>query len=154
MKIITVSGTHSGVGKTTFIEQMLRKLKNWSCLKVTVSKDNCPRDKTCGICPEIKNPFYIIKEEDIINQPGKDTARFKFAGAKEVIWLKAKPIGLKAGLSKALLEFSDCEGIIIEGTSVLGYIKPDLAIYLEGKNREIKESAKQFKRKADVILAC
>ena len=103
MKTIVVSGARSGIGKTYLAQKLLRNLEHWSALKVTVSRDSgCPHERSCGVCPEIKEPFYIIRDENIINQTGKDTARLKVAGAKEVIWLKAKPEGLKDGLEKAL----------------------------------------------------
>lgn len=134
MRIIVVSGSGSGVGKTYVAGQLLRYLEDWSALKVTLSKpDGCPHKSSCGVCAKIQKPFYIIKDENIINQPGKDTARLKEAGAKEVIWLKAKPEGLKKGLHKALREFSDCEGVIVEGTSILKFIKPDLNIHIYSK---------------------
>lgn len=136
MKIITISGARSGVGKTYLAQELLRRLKGWSALKVTVNKEKgCPRKKSCGVCPEIREPFYIIKDESIINQAGKDTARLKNAGAKQVLWLKARPEGLKQGLDKVLLEFSDCNGVIIEGTSALKFIKPDLHIHLYDKGK-------------------
>jgi len=92
MKIIVVSGAKSGVGKTYIAEKLLNYLPEWSALKVTVSKDGgCPHERSCRICPEIKELFYIIKDEKTINQAGKDTARLKQACAKEVIWIKAKP---------------------------------------------------------------
>lgn len=131
VRTIIVSGVKSGVGKTYIAQKLLGYLPGWSALKVTVSKENsCPHERGCGICSKIKEPFYIIKDETIINQAGKDTARLKKAGAKEVIWLKARPEGLKDGLEEALCEFSDCGGIVIEGTSVLKFIKPDLNIHL------------------------
>lgn len=131
MKIIVVSGSGSEVGKTFLAEQLLRNLSDWSALKVTVSKEGtCPHQKSCRVCPEIEEPFYIIRDEKIINQPGKDTARLKAAGAKQVIWLKASLKGLKDGLEKALLEFAHCAGLVIEGTSVLKFIKPDINIHI------------------------
>ena len=131
MKIIVVSGERSGIGKTHLAQELLKYLSGWSALKVTVGRDSgCPHERSCGVCPEIKNPFYIIKEPRIINQAGKDTARLKEAGAKEVMWLKVRPEGLKVGLDKALAEFSDCNGVVIEGTSVLKFIKPDINIHV------------------------
>lgn len=131
MKTIVISGEKSGIGKTYLAERLLNNLHGWSALKVTVKRDGvCLSAKNCGLCQSIKKPFDIIKDKNIINQPGKDTARLKIAGAKEVIWLKAKPQGLKNGLKKALSEFSKCSGIIIEGTSVLKFLKPDLNIHV------------------------
>ncbi len=134
MRAIVISGEKSGIGKTYLAQRLLRCLQGWSALKVTVSKDgSCPNGKNCGICRRIKKPFYIVKDKNIINQTGKDTARLKDAGAKEVIWLKARPEGLREGLEKVFSEFSDCRGIIIEGTSVLKFFKPDLNIHVNSK---------------------
>lgn len=134
MKTIVISGEKSGIGKTYLAQQLLRCLQGWSALKVTVSKDGgCPNDKNCGICQGIKKPFYIVKDKDVINQAGKDTARLKVAGAKKVIWLKAKPEGLRMGLEKAFSQFRGCRGLIIEGTSVLKFFKPDLNIHVNSK---------------------
>jgi len=138
MRTIVISGERSGVGKTYVAERLLSCLREWSALKVTVSKDGrCPHAKSCGVCLEIKEQFQIIKNKKRINQAGKDTARLKQAGAKQVIWLKAKSEGLREGLFKALSGFSACEGVIIEGTSVLKFIKPDINIhvYKRGKFR-------------------
>lgn len=131
MRTIVVSGEKSGIGKTYLAERLLNNLRGWSALKVTVKKNGaCRSIKNCGLCGEIKKPFDVIKDKLIINHHGKDTSRLKNAGAKEVIWLKAKPEGLKNGLKKALAEFSKCPGIVIEGTSVLKYLKPDLNIHV------------------------
>lgn len=130
VKIIVVSGQGSGVGKTYIAQKLLRCLKRWGALKITVSKQRCPHNKNCGICAGIKDSFSLIKDRKTINQPGKDTARLKAAGARKVLWLKAKPEGLKKGLSSALSEFVGCEGVIIEGTSVLKVIKPYLNIHV------------------------
>jgi LAO/AO transport system kinase len=146
MKTIVVSGERSGIGKTYLAEKLLSCLCNWSALKVTVSKAcGCPNDSSCGICRSVKKPFYIVKDEGIINQSGKDTARLKKAGAKEVIWLKAKPQGLKKGLEKVFSEFSDCGGIVIEGNSVLKFLKPDLNIHVRSRGNYSLILAKEEK---------
>lgn len=134
MKTIVISGEKSGVGKTYFAQQLLRCLPGWSALKVTVRKNGaCPHGKNCGICSNIKKPFQIVKNHTIINQRGKDTARLKDAGAKKVLWLQARPHGLKRGLEKAFSEFAGCRGLIIEGTSVLKFFTPDLNIHLRSR---------------------
>ncbi len=136
MKIITVSGVHSGVGKTTVAEFLLAHLEGWSALKVTVIKDGpCPRKKPCGVCDKQETPFTIISAPRIINQKGKDTRRMKAAGAKKVLWLKARSSGLERGLEKALGRFNGSEGIVIEGTSLLKYLKPDLGIFITRKGK-------------------
>src|SRR3989338_7381079 len=98
-KIITVSGAHSGVGKTRIVERLLGNLNGWSALKVTVSHNgSCPVNRDCGACDRIDSKFSLVTDIDKLNEKGKDTARFKKAGAKKVVWLQARPEGLKEGL--------------------------------------------------------
>ena len=137
MNIITVSGSHSGVGKTYLATKILKKLKGWSALKVTVSRNGrCGRGNPCGVCDKLSTKFSVITDARIISQKGKDTQRLKDAGAKEVIWLQASPRGLKDGLKEAISRFKKTKGLVVEGTSVLKYIKPHLAIFLVGKDKD------------------
>jgi len=158
MRIITVSGAHSGVGKTAVVEMLLKKLKGWSCLKVTVLHNGlCPTHRNCGACDKMSSRFSIVSDKKITEEQGKDTWRFKKAGAKKVLWLRAKPTGLKQGLKKAISMFSaECgkgaQGLIIEGTSVLKYLYPDLAIFVKRDNSLLKDSAKAILKKIDLIL--
>lgn len=154
MKTIVIAGTHSSIGKTSLAEELLQTLPNWSALKVTVKKDSrCPRrEATCNVCAELKQDFEIIKNKRIISQKGSDSARLLEAGAKKVVWLKSSSSGLKAGLQKALVQLKSAEGVLIEGTSVLKYIKPNLAIYLKDKQTRIRTAARQAEKKADIII--
>lgn len=131
VKIITVSGAHSGVGKTAVAVALLKMLKGWAALKVTVIKEGpCPRKNPCGVCEKNNRPFSIVSDPKVINQKGKDTERMKSGGARRVLWLKATPAGLEGGLKAALRRLKDSKGVVIEGTSVLKYIKPDLGVFI------------------------
>jgi len=156
MKIITVSGSHSGVGKTKVVELLLRILEGWSALKVTVSHPGrkCPllKKKYCHVCAELKEDLLIISDKKIIETKGTDTARFKEAGARRVLWLKAKPQGLEEGLRKAISLFKMTKGFIIESNSALKYIKPDLAIFVKNKNLPLAPSAKEILNKIDLTI--
>ncbi|OGX23612.1 MAG: hypothetical protein A3J51_06745 [Omnitrophica WOR_2 bacterium RIFCSPHIGHO2_02_FULL_45_21] len=154
MRIITVSGAHSGVGKTKVAEMLLKKLRGWSAIKVTVSHRGnvCPRHRDCGACDELGSDFAIVSDREIIEQKGKDTQRFKQAGAKDVLWLKARPRGLKQGLKKTLFMLKKARGIIIEGNSILKYLKPDLAIFVKRGNSVFKPSAKDIFNKVDSVV--
>lgn len=130
--IITVSGAHSGIGKTFLVEKLLRQLVGWSAIKVTtIKKGPCPKEIACGVCERQEKSFTIISDAKTINQKGKDTQRMKQAGAKRVLWLRARPEGLRKGLKEALKNCKGGPGVIIEGTSVLRYVKPDLSLYIE-----------------------
>jgi len=134
--IITISGAHSGIGKTTVAEKLLGVLKGWSALKVTViKKSGCPRSEPCGACEDDKTPFAIVSDPRVIGQKGKDTGRMKAVGANKVLWLKATPLGLEAGLKAALGKLAGSKGIVVEGTSVLKYLRPDVGIFIDSKRR-------------------
>ncbi|MDP2981444.1 MAG: hypothetical protein Q8N67_05210 [Candidatus Omnitrophota bacterium] len=153
LKTITISGSHAKVGKTMLAETLFKILKGWSGLKVTVMHNGiCPTGKNCGACNELDSESSIISDKDRLNEKGKDTQRFKKAGARKVLWLRAKPEGLKKGLKKVVSMFKGAKGLIIEGTSVLRYVKPDLAILVKRKNSILKPSAKEIFNKIDLIV--
>lgn len=154
MRIITVSGAHSGVGKTKVAEILLRVLKGWSALKVTVThrKGQCPVHKDCHTCDELDSDFSIIRNKDIIEQEGKDTQRLKSAGAKKVLWLKAKPEALERGIKKVLASLKEEKGLIIESNSVLKYLQSDLAVLVKNRNSVLKPSAKEIFNKVDLVI--
>ena len=153
LRIITVSGAHSRAGKTKIAEKLLKILKGWSGLKVTVMHNGiCPTGKNCGVCDKLDSEFSIISDKGRLNEKGKDTQRFRKAGARKVLWLRAKPEGLKKGLKKAVSMFKGAKGLIIEGTSILRHVKPDLAILVKKKNSILKPSAKEIFNKIDLIV--
>jgi molybdopterin-guanine dinucleotide biosynthesis protein len=154
VKIITVSGAHSGAGKTLIAEILLKKLKGWSAMKVTVShrEGSCPEHKDCNVCDELHSDFSIIAKKDIIEAKGKDTQRLKNAGAKEVLWLRARPEALKKAVEKAVSLFKKTKGLIIETNSALKYLEPDFAIFVKRKDSVLKPSAKEILNKIDLII--
>lgn len=153
LKIITISGSHSKVGKTMLAEKLFKRLRGWSGLKVTVAHDgSCPAGRNCGVCGKLDSEFSIVSDRTRLNEKGKDTERFKKAGARKVLWLRARPEGLEKGLKKAVSMFKGAKGLIIEGTSVLRYVKPDLAILVKRKGSVLKPSAKEAFNKIDLIV--
>jgi molybdopterin-guanine dinucleotide biosynthesis protein len=153
LQIIVISGAHSRIGKTSLAEDLLRSLPDWSALKVTVKKQaDCPRNSNCVVCGGFKKDFEMVTNRKIINQRGTDTARLKSAGAKKVIWLKSTLRGLKIGLKKALGLLEDSRGVIIEGTSVLRYIRPDFAIYLNDEIASLRTAAEEARKKANIVI--
>lgn len=155
MRIITISGAHSGVGKTLVAEMLLNALKGWSALKVTVLHSGaCPTGRSCGACDYLDNPkFSITGEGDIgLEERGKDTERLKRAGARDVLWLRASPEGLERGLKKAISIFKGAKGLIVESTSALKYIKPNFAIFVKKRDSVLKPSARQIIKKVDLII--
>ncbi len=137
MKIITISGAHKGVGKTALACKILKSLKDFGAIKTTVSKEN----------------ISVTSKEEAIEAPGKDTALLKEAGAEKVVLVSSPRKDLGWALKVALGMVSGCKGVIIEGTSVLDYIKPDVAVMIKAEGKRIKESAKRVLKKVDLIIS-
>ena len=138
MKIVVISGAHKGVGKTALVCQILKGLKGFGAIKTTVSKEN----------------ISVTSKNEAIEVPGKDTALLKKAGAEKVVLVSSPRKDLGWALKVALgMVSSGCKGVIIEGTSVLDYIKPDVAILIKAKGKEIKPSAKRALKKVDLIIS-
>lgn len=137
MKTVVISGAHKGVGKTTLACKILKGLKDFGAIKTMVSKEN----------------ISITSKDEAIEVPGKDTFLLKKAGAEKVVLVSSPRKDLGWALKVALNMVSGCKGVIIEGTSVLDYIKPDVAIMIRAKGKRIKESAKRALKKADLIIS-
>ncbi|MBI4653533.1 MAG: hypothetical protein HY752_00805 [Nitrospirae bacterium] len=134
--IISVTGAHSDVGKTTLCSILLKELKGFGAIKFT------------------KTSFYtsIIDDERILKQRGKDTAILLEAGAQRVIWVKSPEDSLVDALQIAIGKLSDLKGIIVEGNSPVDFLNPYLVIFIIDTKGEIKPSAIKVIKKADVIV--
>ncbi|MGH9800320.1 MAG: hypothetical protein ACRD82_08150, partial [Blastocatellia bacterium] len=74
---------------------------------------------------------------------GKDTARYWDAGAVNVHWVIATDAQVEAGVNEALAQVKT-PNILIEGTSLLQFIKPDFAILAVGSDlSKVKASVRR-----------
>ena len=135
-KIISVTGAHSRVGKTTLCSILLNEFKGFGAIKFT------------------KTPLYASLTDDIniLNQKGKDTAIFLESGAERVIWIQSPYYELENILKTALGKMADLEGVVIEGNSPVDFLNPHLIIFIIGVDGEIKPSALEVSKKADIII--
>ncbi len=136
--LISISGAHSGCGKTAFAERLLERLRGrWGAIKYT------------------KTSFYstIIDSPEIIRQRDKDTCRLYNAGAKNVLWVQSPSEGLKAVMDLAVQRLSTFDGIIVEGNSTIEFLDFDIIVFIYGKDRSrIKESGKNALQKATIVV--
>ena len=101
MKIISITGTASGVGKTIVAQFLLRHFGDLSALKITTKHEgNCPRHSDCDVCETMTHPYKITVDPLQIGQEGKDTSLFKNAGAQKVVWLQTHSGYLEKALKK------------------------------------------------------
>ncbi len=154
MRIISITGTASGVGKTAVAQFLLQHLEGFSALKITTKHEgNCPRHSDCDVCETMKHPYIITTDPLQINQSGKDTALFKNAGARKVVWLQTHSEYLKRGIDEALTYFSKSDSILIEGNSFLHVHNADINILVATpRESKIKRSTRQIVSKVDLAV--
>ena len=135
--IITVSGSHSGIGKTLLAEYLLSLLKDFAAIKIS-----------------IEDFFTAVSCDDAtIMVPGKDTFRLSSSGAKQVIWVRSPEHTLMESMEQACSLLVDCAGVLIEGNSILTYIDPDCAFFVYGGELQtLKPSRLYALQKAGVII--
>ncbi len=137
-RVITISGSHSGVGKTYLATLLSRSLPGYAAIKVT--------HDDLLVC--------VTDDEAEILTPGKDTALMRQAGAREVIWIRAGERDLSDALSIAfdMVYKSGAPGVIIEGNAAARILKADLAFFVAGESlEEMKPGALENLKKCDIV---
>ncbi|MEK7291531.1 MAG: hypothetical protein AAB013_06400, partial [Planctomycetota bacterium] len=154
MKIISITGTASGVGKTTVAQFLLKHFVDLSALKITTKHEgNCPRHSDCDLCETMDYPYKITVDPLQINQEGKDTSVFKNAGARKVVWLQTHSEYLETGIEEALSYFNKNDLIIVEGNSFLHTHDADLCILVTTpREPKIKRSTRQIISKINIAV--
>lgn len=154
MRIISITGTASGVGKTAVACFLIKNTPGISALKITTKHEgNCPRHSDCTLCETMQHPYTITWDAHLINRAGKDTALFKDAGARKVIWLQTHSEYLKTGIDVALSYFQKNDLILVEGNSFLHSHDADLSILVATpREKKIKRSTRQIISKIDLVV--
>ena len=162
--IIGIGGSHSGAGKTSVAEALLRHLTKIA--DVSVNSDSASKEKlTLKTDTDTKNKWGAIKytntaiycsitdTPEILAQENKDTARLLKAGAENVLWVQSSAEGLQEVMPLAVTRLSHLKGIIVEGNSAIEFLKPDVVIFIFGRDSgTLKKSAMKVLDMADIIL--
>ena len=113
-RIVTVSGARKGAGKTALAEILLRNLPQFAAIKITIT------DKDLA----------VIDDERDIMSPATDTCRMKQSGAVQVVWVRSTEDHLRDSMMVALGKMVPCQGILIEGNSILRHLRPTVAFFV------------------------
>ena len=135
-KIISVTGAHSSIGKTTLASMLLKNIAGFGAIKFT---------KTSLFTSVTDNPAEIM-------QKNKDTAILSESGAEHVFWIQSPADKLNDALHIATGKMDHLNGIVVEGNSPVDYLKPDLVIFIIGDDGQIKPSAEKVSKRADVVI--
>jgi molybdopterin-guanine dinucleotide biosynthesis protein len=150
--IVVVGGVHKGAGKTTLSCFLLGHLKGWGALKVTTTHEGkvCPVLASCTACGEIDGPYIVERQAAVLEREGTDTWKMVRSGASRVVWLRATPAHLEAGLADAMRDFQDAPGIVVEGTNAARHIGDIYLLAARLPVRKIKPSARETEARADL----
>ena len=113
-KVITVSGSHKGVGKTSLSQVLLAYLPRYTAIKITMT------GKDTG----------VYEDSAHLMVPGTDTFRMKQSGAEKVFWIRATDDQIVALMKQVLGRVGDISGLLIEGNTVLRHLKPTLSCFV------------------------
>jgi len=147
-KIITVAGTSSNVGKTTLLCDLLSELSRdqpWEAIKLTRG-----HYRSCGKDPHACCVSHLLSDHPLVRSGrdetyafGKDTGRYWDAGASNVHWVIVTDDQVEQGIRLALARVKS-NGVLIEGTSSLKFIKADFAVMVvRADQTKIKPSARR-----------
>ena len=130
-RVITISGSHSGVGKTYLATLLIRSLPGFAAIKVT--------HDDLLVC--------VTDDEAEIMRPGKDTALMRQAGAREVIWIRAGERDLSDALSIAfdMVYKSGAPGVIIEGNAAARAPEGGPGVFRRGREPQGDEAGRAEK---------
>jgi hypothetical protein len=139
MHIITISGSTSGIGKTTLATLLIAGLPGFAAIKVT----NTGSDVYTS----------VTDDPDTINEPGKDTALMRAAGAHPVVWVRCGQRDMGDCLTYAFNLIGTPRGVVVEGNSPARMLKPDLAFFVTGTDLSgMKPGARDVMERADVVV--
>lgn len=147
MRLVTISGTSSEVGKTTLVCNLLERLPGWVAVKVTRGHyRSCGRDpETCCVSHLLADEPRVFDEPTDTDVAGKDTGRYWRAGAADVRWVVCKRGQEGDGLARALDSLAGAPGVIVEGNRVIESCEPALSILVASpEQNEVKSSARRI----------
>lgn len=138
-RTIVVCGLHSGIGKTLLAEHIVSLVPDIAAIKTTIHD----------------GPASVTADDRDIMVEGKDTWRLRSRGARIVVWVRSSEGDLKEALEKACTLIGNAQTVLIEGNSVMRWIKPDVALFVcDGQilRGHIKPSRMDALRAATAII--
>ncbi len=150
--VLVVGGTGRNTGKTTLVEQLIRKFKDQYTVVALKTSMLLPGEEYLhGRHLLKKSDTFFIYEED--NSEGKkDSQRFLKAGAKKSYFISANSNKAFGIAMQELLPKQDSRIlIIVESNVILDYIKPAVFLMVVGENMN-KPKYSDLLNKADKLI--
>lgn len=148
--ILSVIGPHSKSGKTLFVTHLLRSITGLGCLKISPAHDD-HNDFDDGSVPG--NVDYFFEDRARLRYPGKDTAIYLDAGARQVERLRHRGNALAAGLVAALKRFEAGIPVVVESSSAVEFLDPfAVVLVVRPPIREMKPATQRVLARVTDLL--
>ena len=135
-KVVVVSGSRSGSGKTLLAERLLAVLGDCAAIKVQAHGDT---------------PLSVVEETTPTQSPGKDTARYLTAGARKAFLLHGNVDQAEAAV-REIIESGAFGAVLVESNAMACRLDSDLAFFVRAHG-DCKASAEACEKRADVIVS-
>jgi molybdopterin-guanine dinucleotide biosynthesis protein len=147
--IMLVSGSGRNVGKTSFIRRVIKQNANRKLVAVKITPHF--HEPTPGLSPILVTDNYrIFKETDLTS--GKDSSLFLQAGAEKVFYIQSTDEFLESAFSIITDYISSDQPIIVESAALRKFIVPELYLFIQKNYEEVKPSALEMQKLADVMV--
>jgi molybdopterin-guanine dinucleotide biosynthesis protein len=151
--IVAVGGFTSEVGKTTLMCDLLRAFPGWEAIKTTRG-----HYRSCGKEPDTCCVSHLLTNEPVIRSGreetyalGKDTGRYRDAGASKVHWVIVTDEQVERGIKSALARVS-APGVFVEGNSFTEFVDVDFMLMVaRAGGGKIKSTARRALSKASAV---
>jgi molybdopterin-guanine dinucleotide biosynthesis protein len=151
-RIVVIAGTSSNAGKTTLLCDLLRELtrdESWEAIKLTRG-----HYRSCGKDPSACCVSHLLSDQPLVRSgreetyaAGKDTGRYWEAGARNVHWVIVTDTQVEQGIKAALARVKSGR-VLIEGTSLLKFIKADFVVMVARPDQMSRVKIKPSARRA------
>jgi len=141
--LLVIGGNSRKIGKSSVVEGIIRTFPEarWTALKITKQRHGS----------EQNTPFHLQEESD--PRQNTDSGRYLRAGAARSFWLTVARESLASAVPEILRLVEASGNTIIESTSVMDHLSPDLFLMvIDDSIVEWKDSAQQHISAADGVV--
>jgi len=147
--ILLVSGSGRNIGKTSFIREVIAQNADHKLIAIKITPHF--HEPTQGLVPiAITGNFRIYQETDLNSE--KDSSLFLQSGAEKVFYIQTTDDYLEEAFSIVSALQDPNQPIITESAALRKYISPGLYVFIQKEQEEVKSSALEMKKLADVII--
>jgi hypothetical protein len=144
--ILLISGSGRNVGKTTFMRRVIEQNADQHPVAVKITPHF--HEPTPGLIPIQVNENFRVTD----STSGKDSSSFLQAGAEKVFYIQTSDTFLGEAFNLVSGLLSNDQPVIAESAALRKFIVPGFYVFIEKKSEEMKQSAREMQKLADITI--